>query len=60
MPSKMHKSVLTGPNILSCLINVSVTVAHAELLGIDTERIMPIPTKITFEVESIRYSQLRM
>jgi hypothetical protein len=48
----IQKSVLTFPDVLRRLRNVCVTIAHAKLMRIHTERRTPIPAKTTVAGEN--------
>ena len=48
----VHESVLAFPNVLHRLRNVCVTIAHAKLTRIHTERRIPIPAKTTVAGEN--------
>ena len=55
----VHKSILACTNILSCLKNVCVTMSHAKLLKIHTERRTPMPAKITLAGENTYQIKIR-
>src|ERR1700761_7245984 len=52
LPKHVDKGVLARSNIYSCLRDPHVTMSHAQMLKIHTERRMPTPAKMTLAGEN--------